>query len=134
MTKLLLDTDTCVYILKGLVKNLEKRLGSYAPGRVAVSAITVAELEYGIQKSTLKEQNAGAVVEFLAAIEILPFGAAEAAEYGSLRTELETRGKPIGSLDMLIASQALACKRTLVTNNTREFARIPGLKLENWMQ
>ncbi len=133
MKRLLLDNDTCVFILKGKIEGLADKLGPYRPGRISVSAITVAELEYGINKSAHREKNAQAVVEFLASLEIVPFGPGEAHVYGVIRAQLERTGKTIGSLDLLIAAQALAGGFILVTNNTREFSRVEGLKLENWL-
>jgi len=134
VTNVLLDTDTCIYILKAQIPSLETKLGKFKPGKVSVSAITVAELEYGVQKSATPDKNGTAVINFLASVEILPFGNAEAEIYGRLRARLEKKGTPIGGLDMLIASQAIASNLTLVTNNTREFIRVEDLHLANWMK
>jgi len=99
-----------------------------------VSSITVAELEYGAYKSQRREQNRAALNQFLIPLEILPFDETATQTYGKIRAELERRGIVIGSMDMLIASQAMSLGLTLVTNNVREFSQIPDLTLENWVE
>ena len=96
------------------------------------SSITVAELQYGVAKSDRPEQNALALAALLAPLDVLAFDDAAAAVYGTVRAGLERAGTPIGSMDLLIAAHALALGRTVVTNNTREFSRVAGLKVENW--
>jgi tRNA(fMet)-specific endonuclease VapC len=96
--------------------------------------ITLAELEYGVEKSARPEQNRIALMEFCAPLELRPFEDSAAAEYGTIRACLERRGDVIGPLDQLIAAHALAEGATLVTNNEREFRRIEGLSVENWMK
>jgi tRNA(fMet)-specific endonuclease VapC len=98
------------------------------------SSITVAELEYGAYKSQRREQNRAALNQFLIPLEILPFDERATQTYGKIRAELERRGIVIGSMDMLIASQAMSLRLTLVTNNVREFSQIPGVTLENWVE
>ena len=97
-----------------------------------MSSITVAELQYGVAKSTRPELNALALAALLAPLDVLPFDDAAAAVYGAVRAELERAGAPIGSMDLLIAAHALALGRTVVTNNTREFSRVTGLNVEDW--
>ena len=99
-----------------------------------MSSITVAELEYGAYKSQRREQNRAALNQFLIPLEILPFDETATQTYGKIRAELERRGIVIGSMDMLIASQAMSLGLTLVTNNVREFSQIPDLTLENWVE
>jgi tRNA(fMet)-specific endonuclease VapC len=99
---------------------------------VGVSSITVAELQYGVAKSTRPEQTALALAALLAPLDVLAFDDGAAAVYGAVRAGLERTGTPIGSMDLLIAAHALALGRTVVTNNTREFSRVAGLKVENW--
>jgi tRNA(fMet)-specific endonuclease VapC len=100
---------------------------------MGISAITVAELMYGIDKSAYPEQNKLALIKFLAPFEILSFSEAAATAYGRIRTDLERQGAPIGAYDLLFAAQALGEGLILVTNNEREFRRIDGLAVENWV-
>lgn len=97
-----------------------------------MSSVTVAELHYGVAKSAHVERNRSALEQFLAPLVIVDFDVAAAAVYGTIRALLERRGTPIGSLDTLIAAHALSLDTTLVTNNEREFGRVPRLKLANW--
>jgi tRNA(fMet)-specific endonuclease VapC len=128
----MLDTNTCIYIIRKKPKKALRRLQRCSVFEVGVSSITLSELEYGVAKSSKPNQNKLALTEFLAPIEILPYDGMAAQQYGRLRAHLEKRGKPIGSLDMLIAAHALSLPCTLVTNNPAEFKRVPGLKVENW--
>lgn len=130
----LLDTNICIYLIKRRPPEVRRRFAGLAYGDVCLAAITVAELEYGVAKSAQPERNAAALQGFLLPLEVLPFDAAAAACYGALRADLERRGLVIGSMDMLIAAQALAAGLVLVTNNAREFSRVPGLYCENWVE
>lgn len=130
----LLDTDICIYLIKKKPERLLARLRQVDIRTVAISSITVAELQFGVAKSARPEQNALALAAFLAPLTVESFDDAAAASYGPLRADLERAGTPLGSLDMLIAAHAMALGRTIVTNNTREFERIEGLKIENWAQ
>ncbi len=130
----LFDTDICIYLIKKRPAQLLDRLRQVDVRTVAVSSITVAELQYGVAKSARPEQNALALAAFLAPLTVEPFFEAAAATYGPLRADLERAGTRLGSLDMLIAAHAVALGRTLVTNNTREFARVRGLRVENWAE
>lgn len=131
---LLLDTNICIYLIKKKPQHVMERLRRIDIDTVSVSSITVAELQYGVAKSAHPEQNGLALAAFLAPLTVEPFGDAAAAAYGTVRADLERAGTPIGSLDMLIASHALALDRTVVTNNTREFQRVVALKMENWVE
>ena len=128
----LLDTNICIYLIKRDPPQVLRRLEEHDPGDVWVSAITVCEMEYGIAKSSRPEQAREALTFFLSSIGVLPYDATAAESYGPIRADLERRGLLIGPLDMLIASHALALGATLVTRNTREFRRVPGLTVENW--
>ncbi len=128
----LLDTNICIYLIKKKPEGVLKRLRALDISTVAVSSITVAELQYGVAKSARPEQNALALAALLAPLDVLAFDDSAVATYGTVRAELERSGTPIGSLDSLIAAHALALGRTVVTNNTREFSKVVGLKLENW--
>ncbi len=128
----LLDTNICIYLIKRRPERVLQRLRALDIATVGVSSITVAELQYGVAKSTRPELNALALAALLAPLDVLPFDDAAAAVYGAVRAELERAGAPIGSMDLLIAAHALALGRTVVTNNTREFSRVTGLNVEDW--
>lgn len=128
----LLDTNICIYLIKRKPDRVLQRLRALDISTVGVSSITVAELQYGVAKSTRPEQNALGLAALLAPLDVLAFDDAAAAAYGAVRAELERAGTPIGSMDLLIAAHALALGRTVVTNNTREFSRVAGLKAEDW--
>jgi len=127
----LLDTDTCIYALKQDAAVLRRML-SESRVAVALSVITEAELRTGAAKSPSAARTSRLVENFLAPMAILEFTSADAVVYAELRAKLERAGTPIGPLDTLIAAQAVARKLSLVSNNEREFARVPGLKVENW--
>lgn len=130
----LLDTNICIYLIKQKPERAVRRLRSLDVATVGVSSITVAELQHGVAKSARPEQNALALAALLAPLEVLAFDEAAAAVYGVVRAQLEREGTPIGSMDLLIAAHARALGRTIVTNNTREFSRVTGLKVENWAE
>ncbi len=130
--RLMLDTNICIYIIKKKPRRVIERLRKYAISDVTISAITLSELEYGVTKSSRPEKNRDALCGFLAPIEIVPFDHRAAYQYGEIRTFLERKGIPIGAMDQLIAAHARSLSLTLVTNNIREFRRIPDLLLENW--
>ena len=131
--KVLLDSDICIYIIKRKPADVLKRFQEFEPGEIAVSSITVAELMYAASKSQKPRQNQSAIEQFLTPLSVLPFDDTSAVIYGHVRANLERLGTPIGPFDTLIAAQALQQKVVLVTNNVREFARIPGLVVENWV-
>lgn len=128
----LLDTNICIYIIKKRPAGVLKKFESLSLGDVAISSITLAELYYGIMKSSNPKKNQEALDKFLIPLEILDFDYTATIEYGKVRADLEKKGTPIGPLDTLIASHAKSLNLTLVTNNEKEFARIPDLKIENW--
>lgn len=128
----LLDTNICIYLIKQHPIHVLKRLKALAVGDVAVSSITLAELEYGVAKSSRPTQNREALLAFITPLEVCFFDDHAALHYGAIRAELERKGTLIGPMDMLIAAHARSLSLTLVTNNTREFKRVPELKLENW--
>ena len=132
MIAYLLDTDTCIYLIKKKNPRALVKLQSMEIGTVGISSITLSELEYGVARSTKPQQNKLALAHFLAPLEIMPFDDQAAAQYGPIRALLESNGTPIGPLDTLIASHALALDTIIVTNNIREFARVPKLVIENW--
>ena len=128
----MLDTNVCIYIIRKKPEAVLRRLQRSRVSDIGISSITLSELEYGVAKSSKPQQNKLALTEFLAPVEILPYDDLAAQQYGELRAHLERKGKPIGSLDMLIAAHALSLKCILVTNNEAEFRRVPKLNIENW--
>ena len=128
----MLDTNICIYLIKQRLPQVLDRLQRHDVGDVVLSAITLSELEFGVAHSSNKERNRLALLQFLAPLDMAPYTAAAASHYGDLRAFLEEKGTIIGSLDMLIAAHALALNCVLVTNNEREFRRIPRLAVENW--
>jgi len=130
--KFLLDTNICIYMIKKNPPEVRGRFQKVLPGDVAVSSVTVAELQYGVEKSAAKEKNASALEAFLLPLVIAPFDLDAAIAYGKIRAALERQGTPIGGMDMLIAAQAIAHDLTLVTHNLKEFQRIHALKYETW--
>ena len=127
----ILDTNTLIYFFKGMGKVGDIMLKK-PPKDIAVPAIVIYELEYGIQKSASPYKRRNQLSKLCSVIEILPFTEKEAATAARIRVDLEKKGHPIGSHDILIAATALACNGTLISNNTGEFKRVPKLKLENW--
>lgn len=132
--KYLLDTNICIELIRKKSDKLVKQLTDLRVGDVGVSTITVAELQFGALKSRDPEQNLLALEQFLFPLAIADFGYDAAAAYGQLRAQLERKGMSIGSMDLLIAAHALSLDLTLVTNNTKEFARVPNLSLEDWVR
>ena len=128
----LLDTNICIYAINTKPAAVFKHLCSCKPGDVGISTITIAELRYGADKSRAIEKNHSALNQFLMPLQILEFDEAAAGAYGSISTWLEKKGTPIGPLDTLIAAHAVSTGATLVTNNTKEFRRVPGLAIEDW--
>ena len=127
----LLDTDICIYAINERPPKVLQALREHYAEGLAVSSITAAELHYGVERSG-SARNREALARFLAALQVLPFDERAAALSGQLRAWLATQGTPIGPYDTLIAAHAHALGLTLVSNNTREFERVPGLKLANW--
>ena len=132
--KFMLDTNTCIYIIKRKPLDVIERFNQTEISQIGISSITLSELLYGVSKSSKPEQNQIALMQFVAPLEILPYNDEAAQYYGDLRAHLEKHGTPIGSLDMLIAAHALSIACTLVTNNEKEFIRIPNLKIDNWVK
>lgn len=130
----MLDTNICIYAMKKKPEKVLQRFQAELDNGVCISSITLAELEYGMKHSSDPAKNEQALLRFLAPLSILPFGPAAATEYGEIRAYLQSRGTPIGPLDMLIAGHARAEKLVLVTNNVREFDRIPELDIDNWAE
>jgi tRNA(fMet)-specific endonuclease VapC len=127
----LLDTDICIYVINERPPSVIDAFRRHAAEGLGISSVTAGELFYGVAR-TNSERNLHALRRFLAPLEIAPFDAAAAEVFGSLRAWLAGQGTPIGPYDTQIAAHAHALGVTLVSNNTREFARVPGLRVENW--
>lgn len=130
--KLLLDTNICIYIIKQQPITVLKRFLEYQVGDIGISSITLSELRYGVAKSAHQEKNAKALDGFIIPLEVVSFDESAAHVYGEIRATLEKLGTPIGAMDMLIAAHAVSLGIPLVTNNTREFMRIPALNVIDW--
>jgi tRNA(fMet)-specific endonuclease VapC len=128
----MLDTHTCIFIIRRKPEHVFDRLKTLRVGDVGISSIVLSELQFGVAKSGSPERNQKALTEFLGPLELVDFPCQAATCYGNVRAELERTGQPIGAYDLLIAAHALYSKSTLVTNNTKEFGRVPGLEIEDW--
>ncbi len=131
--KYLLDTNICIHIIRRKPQALVDRLRGISIRDIGVSAITVAELQFGVHKSRQPAQNQEALAQFLLPLMIMDFNYEAALEYGQIRAFLESAGTLIGALDLLIAAQARSVGAVLITNNTREFSRVPELVVEDWI-
>lgn len=131
--KYMLDTNIIAYAKNKRPTSVLNRLMENDPSDICISSITMAELEYGVFRSSKPEQNRLALISFLSGIQVCPFDSNAAREYGAIRFALTKSGTPIGANDMLIAAHAKSLGLTLVTNNEREFERVDGLIVENWV-
>ena len=131
--KVMLDTNTCIAIIKQKPPQALKRLKAYKVGEIGISSVTLAELEFGVAKSQHLDKNQAALDEFVLPLEIANFDRETARAYGRVRATLEKKGTPIGSLDMMIGAHALVLSVMLATNNTKEFSRIKGLTVVDWL-
>lgn len=132
MLKFMLDTNIVIYVVKRkpqAVREVFKR----HQGQMCISTVTLGELIYGAERSAQPERNLADIEGLAARLEVRPFDAEAAMHFGQLRAELYSLGSPIGPYDMMIAGHARALGLTLVTNNLKEFERVPGLRFENWV-
>lgn len=132
MLKYLLDTNICIYVINRRPPAL-RSIFNEQTGHMAISTVTLSELVYGAEKSAQVNQNLAVVESFAARLEVLPYGQEAAWHFGQIRSELERSGKTIGAYDLMIAAHARSEGLVLVTNNLREFKRVQGLRLENWV-
>ena len=130
----ILDTNICIYAIKNKPEQVLNRLKENLHSGICISAITLAELKHGVEKSNYPDKNNMALLRFLSIMKVLPFTDIAANEYGKICAFLQKRGTIIGTMDMLIASHAKSNNMILVTNNVREFERIPDLQIENWAE
>ena len=131
--KYLLDTNVCIAIIKECPEEVKAKLLKIPIGEIGISSIVLAELWYGIRLSRKREHNEAVLNEFLKYVTVLDWPEQAPPEYGMIRAHLKKKGTPIGANDLLIAAHALALDAVLVTDNIREFERIPSLKMENWI-
>ena len=132
MLQYMIDTSICIQVIKTYPAALLGRFNALAE-QLCISAITLGELHYGAEKSALRLQNLQAIENFSARLDVLSFSPKAAAHYGQVRAELERAGTPVGPHDMLIGAHARSEGLIVVTNNRREFDRMPGLRVENWI-
>ncbi len=132
MLTYMLDTNICIYVMKNYPQALREKFNTLAD-QLCISSITLGELHYGAEKSMRRADNLMAIEQFTARLEVLPFEAKAAAHYGQLRAELERAGTPCGSHDMQIGGHARSEGLIVVTNNMREFSRMAGIRVENWV-
>ena len=132
MLKYLLDTNIVIYVIKHRPPEVREVFNLHH-GRMAISAVTLAELLHGAEKSADVPRNLRVVEDFCSRLDVLPYGLKAAQHYGSIRATLERRGQPIGVNDLHIAAHARSEGLTLVSNNLREFERVEGLLTENWL-
>lgn len=130
----LLDTNICIYAIKQHPEHLLERIKTEMLNRLYVSALTIAELEFGVSNSQYPDKNRLALMKFLNVFEIIPFDAEDAISYGKIRSILKKNGQLIGPIDMLLAGQAIAKNLIFVTNNIKEFERVNDLQLQNWIE
>jgi tRNA(fMet)-specific endonuclease VapC len=129
----LLDTNICIYIQRQRPEKILARFQKLEPGDAAISVITWGELLYGAEKSMQRKKALQLLDEFKSFVPVLPIPENAGNTYGLIRTTLESKGMPIGNNDLWIAAHAKAAALTIVTNNEREFQRVPGLKVRNWV-
>lgn len=130
----LLDTNTCIYIIKRSPEHVYQRFRRLHVGDVGISAITFCELQFGVSNSANPDKNQQALTEFLGPLDVQDFPAGASPVYGAIRAHLQRAGTPIGNYDLLLAAHALYQRLVLVTNNAREFQRVPDLRIENWIE
>ena len=129
----LLDTNICIYAINGRHPGLNHRLLTIHPSDIYISSITIGELEYGAAKSRWGSRTRQIMYAFLANFNIISFSEKDAVIFGRLRAELAAAGTPIGAYDLMIAAQGISGNLTVVTHNMREFSRVPGIVLEDWI-
>jgi len=132
MLTYMLDTNICIYVMKRYPPDLREKFNTLAD-QLCISSITLGELHYGAEKSARRADNLIAIEHFVARLDVLPFAEKAAAHYGQVRAELARAGRPSGPHDMQIAGHARSEGLIVVTNNMREFARMPGIRAENWV-
>lgn len=133
MIRFLLDTSLCIELIRGRAPEALRRLRRRSVGSIGISAVTLAELHYGVARSSDPPRNTIALAQFCAPLTICLFDHRAAATYGDVRAQLARAGTPIGPMDTLIAAHAVSLGAAVVTGNEREFRRVQGLRVENWL-
>ncbi|APR69182.1 MULTISPECIES: type II toxin-antitoxin system tRNA(fMet)-specific endonuclease VapC [Acinetobacter] len=133
MLKYMLDTNIVIYTIKQRPLAVKERFNAVST-QLCISSITVAELIFGAENSQMPEKNLKVVEDFLSRLQILDYGVDAAIQYGNIKAQLKRKGQPIGENDLHIAAHARSRGLILVTNNTREFERVPALQIENWLK
>ena len=131
--RLILDTNICIYLIKEQPASVLDRFTAHPVGDIGVSVITLAELEYGVAKSSRPARNRAALEQFVSPLEVAAFDRDATAVYGRVRAQLEKKGQPIGSMDLLIAAHAISLGVRLITHNVKGFRKVPGLRVEDWV-
>ena len=129
-----LDTNICIYFLKGKFPSLINKIYGHNPNDIKLPSIVKAELLHGAERSVRKDENIKKIKKFIVPFETIPFGGFAAEYYAVIKAKLENNGAPIGPNDLIIAATAISINATLVTNNIREFMRVDGLRCENWIE
>jgi tRNA(fMet)-specific endonuclease VapC len=132
MLQFMLDTNVCIHVMRNYPEELRERFNRLAE-QLCISTVTLGELYHAAEKSARRLANLETVELFAARLDVLAFGREAAAHYGQIRASLERRGRPVGAYDMMIGAHARSAALVLVTNNTRDFERIEGLRLDNWV-
>jgi len=130
----LLDTNICIFAINKKPANVLEVIKTNAQNGLYISSLTIAELEYGVENSIHVESNRVALLKFISIFDILDFNDSDAIQYGKLKANLKRKGQLIGPIDMLLAAQALSNDLIFVTNNTKEFKRVEGLRIEDWSE
>ena len=130
--RLMLDANICIALIKQKPASILNKFNDFQVGDICISSVTLAELRYGVAKSQFQEKNQAALDDFILPLEIAVFDESAASYYGALRASLERKGTPIGAMDLMIGAHALSQNLTIVTNNVREFNRIPNLVVVDW--
>jgi len=130
----LLDSNICIYLIKNRPAEVLERFRQHSPQDAAISIITLFELQYGVQKSQYRQRSEGALAKFLLPLKLINLDRSSVLEAAAIRIQLEKKGTPIGPYDLLIAGLAKSRDMILVTNNTKEFERVVGLHMENWVE
>ena len=133
MIRYMLDTNTCIHLIKHRPASIQRKLFPLPVGEVAISSMVSAELWYGVAYSQKRKENEAALKDFLQYVDILDWPKEAALLYGEIRAKLRTKGTPIGAMGLLIAVHGLFLNTIFVTDNQKEFERVPGLKIENWV-
>ena len=131
--RIMLDTNICIYLIRQRPQSLLDRFRAFPVGEIGISVITLAELQYGVSKSSQPKRNREALEQFLSPLEVADFDRQATVAYGTIRAVLEKKGRPIGAMNLLIAAHALSLGVRLVTNDEKEFRPVPGLRVENWV-